>query len=145
MEIAFSFDTTFSMSSYLDGVRGHLQNIVTRLFADIPSLRISIMAHGDYFDKANYVTKFVDLTNDATKLTDFVSKVGGTDGGDYPECYELVLRQMRTDLGWTPGTKRALVMIGDAIPHEVDYYGNTQKIDWKEEVIGLRDMVCLLF
>ena len=141
MEIAFSFDTTGSMNSYLQGVRNHLQDIVTRLFADIPTLRISIMAHGDYCDSRNYVTKHVDLTNDVVKLTNFVKNVKSTGGGDWEECYELVLRQMQTHVNWAPGTQRALVMIGDAIPHEKTYAQNKLKIDWKKEVVALRNMV----
>ena len=141
MEIAFSFDTTGSMNSFLRGVRDHLQDIVTRLFADIPTLRISIMAHGDYSDYGNYVTKHVDLTNDVSKLTKFVKKVKSTHGGDWPECYELVLRQMQTRVSWAPGTKRVLVMIGDAVPHEKNYALNKERIDWTKEVIALRNIV----
>ena len=141
MEIAFSFDTTGSMNSFLRGVRDHLQDIVTRLFADIPTLRISIMAHGDYSDYENYVTKHVDLTNDVSKLTKFVKNVKSTHGGDWPECYELVLRQMQTRVSWAPGTQRALVMIGDAVPHEKTYALNKKKIDWRKEVVALGNMV----
>jgi hypothetical protein len=33
----------------------------------------------------------------------FVEDVGATGGGDADECYELVLRQARTQLAWTAG------------------------------------------
>lgn len=54
-------------------------------------------------------------------------------GGDWEECYELVLYEARTKLSWTPGTQRSLVMIGDAIPHSTSYPMNTLKLDWKKE------------
>ncbi len=44
-----------------------------------------------------------------------------TGGGDWEECYELVLHQVQTQLNWSPGSQRALVMIGDAIPHDTTY------------------------
>ena len=74
--------------------------------------------------------------------------MSATGGGDADECYELVLRQVlyctvlyctllilyctvlyctvllhqaRTQLSWTPGSVRSLVMIGDCNPHGPGY------------------------
>lgn len=58
-------------------------------------------------------------------------------GGDWPECYELVLYEARTKLSWSPGTQRSLVMIGDAIPHDTSYPMNEMKLDWKKEAARL--------
>ena len=62
-----------------------------------------------------------------------------TGGGDWEECYELVLHEARTKLSWTPGTQRSLVMIGDATPHPPSYHMNTLKLDWKKEAKQLYD------
>ncbi|KAH3864180.1 uncharacterized protein LOC127870262 [Dreissena polymorpha] len=141
MEIVFSFDTTGSMSSYLAEVRGRVSDMVQRLQADIPGIKVSLFAHGDYCDAhTSYVTKFVDLTNDLPKLVDFAQTVGSTGGGDSDECYELVLHEVRTKLSWTPGTQRALVMIGDCNPHEPSYKQNTLKLDWRKEADALGKM-----
>ncbi|WAR07458.1 hypothetical protein MAR_017416 [Mya arenaria] len=137
MEIVFSFDTTGSMSSCLAEVRGRVSDMAQRLQADIPGIRIGIFAHGDYCDKHNYITKHVDLTTDIAKLMDFVQKVKATSGGDSDECYELVLHEVRTKLSWTPGTQRALVMIGDCNPHEPNYPQNKLKLDWRKEADAL--------
>ena len=67
-------------------------------------------------------------------------------GGDWAECYELVMKEAREQLTWTPGTNRVLVMIGDARPHSLDDYGRKfklEKIDWKEETEKLLSTVCL--
>ena len=134
IEIAFSFDTTGSMNSCINVVKAKVQEVITRLFSDIPSLRIAVLAHGDYCDRASsYVTKFVDFSSNQKELCEFVRSVGGTSGGDYEECYELALRQVREELSWTAGTQRSLVMIGDAIPHPPSYNMNTDNIDWKTE------------
>ncbi|XP_052782003.1 uncharacterized protein LOC128218385 [Mya arenaria] len=137
MEIVFSFDTTGSMSSCLNEVRGRISDMAQRLQADIPGIKIGIFAHGDYCDKHNYITKHVDLTTDITKLMDFVQNVKPTGGGDSDECYELVLHEVRTKLSWTPGTQRALVMIGDCNPHEPNYPQNKLKLDWRKEADAL--------
>lgn len=137
MEIVFSFDTTGSMYSYLDEVRGRVSDMVQRLQADIPGIKMAIFAHGDYCDRSTYITKYVDLTDDVAKLVDFVQNVERTGGGDADECYELVLHEVRTKLSWTPGTQRALVMIGDCNPHEPNYPQNTMKLNWRNEADSL--------
>ena len=53
-----------------------------------------MLAHGDYCDKNNYITKWVDFTNDEKSLCKFVNGVSSTGGGDWEECYELVLHQV---------------------------------------------------
>ncbi|XP_060569533.1 uncharacterized protein LOC132727946 [Ruditapes philippinarum] len=133
MEIVFSFDTTGSMSSCLAEVRGRVADMAQRLQADIPGIKMAIFAHGDYCDKHNYVTKFVDFTDDVTKLVDFAQNVSSTGGGDADECYELVLHEVRTKLSWTPGSQRALVMIGDCNPHEPNYPQNKLRLNWRVE------------
>ncbi|GFR71866.1 von Willebrand factor type A [Elysia marginata] len=135
LEIVFSFDTTGSMFGYLEEIRAKLRELIQRLQADIPAIRVAVIAHGDYCDaSSSYVTKFLDLTTDVVSLCDFVHTVGRTGGGDAPECYELVLREIRTKLSWSAGSRRAVVIIGDNLPHEVDYPQNKLRIDWKEEV-----------
>ncbi|KAK3610616.1 hypothetical protein CHS0354_009075 [Potamilus streckersoni] len=138
MEVAFSFDTTGSMSSCLDELRSRLQDMVQRLQADIPGIRIAIFAHGDYCDHTTYVTKYVDFTDNVAELCNFVKNAGPTGGGDADECYELVLYEVRTKLSWTPGSQRLLVLIGDSNPHKPNYPQNTMKLDWKAEVKKLK-------
>ena len=137
IEIIISFDTTGSMSYYLDEVKNKIQDIIQRLFMDIPNMKIGVMAHGDYCDeKVFYLMQKVDFTNDVGSLCQFVKDVEGTGGGDFEECYEWVLSQVR-GLSWTPGTQRSLIMIGDAIPHEADYELNKEKLDWRAEADAL--------
>ena len=146
MEIVFSFDTTGSMCSCLDEVRGRVQDMVQRLQSDIPGIRIAIFAHGDYCDKGRtYVIKYEDLTDDVPKLCNFAKSVGGTGGGDADECYELVMHHVRMKLSWTPGSQRALVLIGDCNPHEPDYPLNTRKLNWRDEADKLGRDVSICF
>ena len=135
VEVVFSFDTTGSMYPCLAQVRKKLGGAVSRLMKEIPGIRIGIIAHGDYCDEgSSYVTKILDLTDDQGAITRFVERVGPTGGGDAPECYELVLNQAR-GLSWTPGYSKALVLIGDDVPHPVSQ--NPRKLDWRAEVNAL--------
>lgn len=135
IDVCISFDTTGSMYPCLTQVRRSIKEVVNKLFKDIPNLRISIIAHGDYCDVGNpYVITVKDFSNDENELIDFINNVKPTYGGDAPECYELVLNQSRTNLSWQSGTAKVLILIGDDIPHGPSYPGNVNKIDWRNEL-----------
>lgn len=141
IEMIITFDTTGSMYPCLSEVRRKVDTTAKRLFEVIPNLRLGIIAHGDYCDKHIYVTKHLALTSDPNAVSYFVKNVEPTGGGDAPECYELVLREL-TQLKWTEGSKRIVVMIGDEVPHPVAH--NPGKIDWRDEVSNLLDMGVLI-
>ena len=142
MQIVFSFDTTGSMGGALKAVRDHLCDMVQRLQTDIPAITTAVVAHGDYCDEVNrYITKHIDFTDNLPGLVHFVNNVEMTFGGDEPEAYEVMLRLVRRDLKWSPGSQRVLVVIGDAYPHPADDRQNKDKIDWKEETSLLQKMV----
>ncbi|XP_067934658.1 uncharacterized protein [Watersipora subatra] len=154
LELIFSFDTTGSMYSCLDEVRKNLEKMISRILTDIPNIRIAVFAQGDYCDESStYVTQFLDFTTDKSKLVKFVKEVKGSGGGDYEECYELVLQQARTELSWTSGSQRALVMIGDAIPHSVADYKQIMRdfsfvkkaVDWRKEADLLVGIGCRVY
>ena len=140
IDLVISFDTTGSMYPCLAVLRETVAKAVKRLFKDIPELRVGIIAHGDYCDSVNsYVTKILDLTTDEDSICRFVKTVSPTNGGDTPECYELVLHQSRS-LAWQAGKSKVLVLIGDDIPHGPSYVGNTKKLDWRNELGCLQEM-----
>ncbi|MEW8547730.1 MAG: hypothetical protein AB2693_29835 [Candidatus Thiodiazotropha sp.] len=80
------------------------------------------------------------MTRDIKQLCDFVSGVEGTGGGDPEECYELVLN-LAGKFSWTPGSQKALVVIGDSEPHNPEYDLNVDNLDWREEAKKLAAVV----
>jgi hypothetical protein len=137
-DVVFSFDTTGSMSQCIGEVRRKVKQVISRLFQEIPGIKIGIVAHGDYCDqKDTYLMKQVDIGATESEIIQFVESVGNTNGGDYPEAYEYVLRKVQS-MSWTSDSMRALVMIGDAYPHEKS--NNPENIDWKEEVEEIKKM-----
>jgi hypothetical protein len=134
VDVLITFDTTGSIYPCLTQVRRECQKMVKRLFADIPGLRIGILAHGDYCDaRTSYVTKGMDFSADAEKICKFIEKVERTGGGDAPECYELVLHEARS-FSWKAGNVKVVVLIGDDEPHPANDHQNTKKIDWRNEL-----------
>jgi hypothetical protein len=128
-DIVFSFDTTGSMYPCLSEVKRNLKDLLDKLLVEVPNLRIGIIAHGDYCDENNpYLIKMMELTNDKEKLINFINTVESTSGGDYEEAYEYVLHKA-LELNWESKKMRALVIIGDAPPHEKNKYN----LDWREE------------
>lgn len=138
IEVVFSFDTTGSMYPCLTQVRRKIKSTATRLVEEIPDIRIGIIAHGDYCDQGRtYVIKVLDLTGDINTIASFVENVEPTDGGDTPECYELVLHDAQ-DLSWASKATKALVLIGDDVPHPPAQ--NPKRLNWRTELDRLTEM-----
>ena len=135
IDVVLTFDTTGSMYPCLTQVRRVIVSLCKTLFDDIPDLRLAIIAHGDYCDKNHpYITKIMDFSSNLPYIIDFVRNVEPTNGGDTPECYELVLYEARTKLKWKSGRSKVVVMIGDDVPHGPSYPDNVLKIDWRNEL-----------
>lgn len=149
-EIVISFDDTGSMHTIRARVRRHVNDLTRRLFSTDPSIRLGIVAHGDYCDDLDsnrrahgfYLMKSCPLTNDPVVISRFINEVGPTGGCGPYAAYEYVLNKMRT-FNWTAGISKAIVLIGDEPPHDTSWpemrslVGHT--IDWRNEATILRD------
>lgn len=142
LDMVIAFDTTGSMSTYINAVKTHVKELVPKLFSSNPDLRIGIVAFGDYCDmKAptlyGKAYQVLDLTNDENKIIKFINEAQDTSGGDGDEFYELVIKKITEETAWREGSTKAVLLIADAAPHKVGYsYKNIVKnaqIDWREE------------
>lgn len=142
VEAVFEWDTTGSMYPCVGEVRRKIEGSLTKLFKEIPSLKIGLGANGDYCDKGKtYVTAWHDLSSNIHDLCQFVRNVKNTDGGDLPECYERVLHEAR-ELNWSHNAKKVLVLTADDVPHPVHDRQNIQHnggkgLDWRTEADAL--------
>lgn len=142
LDMVIAFDTTGSMSAYINAVKTHVKELVPKLFSSNPDLRIGIVAFGDYCDmKAptlyGKAYQVLDLTNDENKIIKFINEAQDTSGGDGDEFYELVIKKITEETAWREGSTKAVLLIADAAPHKVGYsyrsiVSNAQ-IDWREE------------
>jgi hypothetical protein len=133
-DFVISFDTTGSMYPCLTEVRERVAELVQRLFSQNPDARISIAAHGDYCDaRSTYVmvnTPFKDVSEKQV-LIDFAKNVKKTNGGDGPECYELVLFNVG-NMHWQADNK-VFIIFADAVPHDARETQNYLGLDWRTE------------
>jgi hypothetical protein len=137
IDVVFSFDTTGSMRTAIAQVRRVVHEVTSRLFAQVPNLHVGIITHGDYCDGSRVIT-LQDLTDDQRLICDFIRTAPDTNGGDTPECYELVLNRARS-LHWRSGHAKVLALIGDDVPHGPSYPQNTQHLDWRNELGLLKE------
>jgi len=136
-DILISFDTTGSMYPALTEVRNRASDTVKRILS-IPGARVAIIAHGDYYDKkTTYVTKILPFTSSVNEVVRFINEVKQTNGGDSPECYELVMHEAQ-NLSWRHEARKAMIMIGDNVPHQPHEKQNYLHLDWREELIRLQ-------
>jgi Mg-chelatase subunit ChlD len=141
-EVVFVFDTTGSMHSALEEAKRNIRETCTRLFSDCPNMRIAICGLGDYCDSPARILTTLDFTNNAETIQKFIGSVPQTGGGDGPEAYEFALEYVRTKLSWTAGSRRSMVLIGDAQAHsaqlakaQMNAYGfeNARELNWRDE------------
>lgn len=154
MAIVISFDTTGSMRRCIAQVRQKLRDLVEMMSADIPGLKIGLIAHGDYCDGENAIMS-LDLTDDLEQIMNFINTAPDTSGGCAPECYELALQTARK-MSWTE-EGGSVVIIGDDEPHEADprraniNWGNEvnvvnpDNIDWRDEVRTMLELNVKVF
>jgi len=141
VQIVWSYDTTGSMSSCLETVKGSIRELSERLLRDIPALEIGLIAHGDYCDRdSSYLVKTMPFSSDPLSIAAWVSSVGPTGGGDAPEAYEIALRSAARDFAWRPEARKVLALIGDEEPHTASFPGNTDHVDWKIELEQLASL-----
>lgn len=142
LDMVIAFDTTGSMSAYINAVKTHVKELVPKLFSSNPNLRIGIVAFGDYCDmksKDNFGKAYqvLDLTNNENEVISFVKNAQDTSGGDGDEFYELVIKKITEETSWREGSTKAVLLIADARPHGIGYTyrGRVEnnQIDWKEE------------
>lgn len=142
LDMVIAFDTTGSMCSYIEAVRRHVIDLIPKLFAANPKLKVSIVAFGDYCDmksKSDFGNAYqvIDLTDNEDKLIRFVKKARNTYGGDGDEFYELVLKKIIEETSWREGSTKSVLLIADASPHGIGYsFGDiviNNQIDWREE------------
>lgn len=146
-DVVIAFDTTGSMSSYIDAVKLRVKVMIPEMFRNIPNLKMKIVAFGDYCDmksKHEFGKAYQEsaMTHDENVLIDFVSKAQNTSGGDGDEFYELVIKKVTEETPWRDG-KKLFILIADCEPHQVGYSFNdhvvNNQIDWKEEAKKARD------
>lgn len=151
-DMVIAFDTTGSMSSYINAVKKHVKELIPELLKTNPNMKIGIVAFGDYCDMKSATVfgnayQVLPLTDNRDKIINFIKNAKNTDGGDGDEFYELVIKKITEETSWRKDSVKSVLLIADCAPHPVGYsYDeiiNNAQINWRTEakksaVLGIK-------
>jgi Mg-chelatase subunit ChlD len=119
LEIVFVCDSTGSMGVTLQAAKDTMALMLGVLRRLVPDARFGIVTYRDRGKAEEYLTRHLPLSDDVWRAVQFVQSIVANGGGDQPEAVrdglELAFAQ-----AWRPGTRRVVVLVGDAPPHERD-------------------------
>jgi len=120
VDIAFLMDTTGSMQSQIDRLKGTLKAIHFQLtqLSTKPDIRFALVAYRDRGD--DYVTKMQGFTADMGQFQTVLDKLEADGGGDTPEDLQEAFANALHKLEWRSNAVRIGFFISDATLH-ADY------------------------
>ena len=137
LDIIMAFDTTGSMSAYIKEVRENIGFVSQALF-DTIKMRIALVGIGDHCD-GDKMMQIRDYTTNITTLKQNIESIANTGGGDAPEAYECLFKELNR---WEYPNPTAMVMIIDSYPHGMSTKspdnGCPFKVDYKKELTELK-------
>jgi Mg-chelatase subunit ChlD len=133
LDVVFVFDATSSMAQFLRQVKFKIVNLCMTFKMLVPTTRIGLVAYRDQGD--DFVTKAYPLTHKTQQLQKFLQSINPVGGGDYEEAVYEGLRKAIDEFNWNKGSKKIILVIGDAPPHKQDM----QKV--KELIIKFKNQM----
>jgi len=118
LDVVFVFDATSSMAQFLRQVKVKIANLCMTFKMLVPTARIGLVAYRDQGD--DFVTKKYPLTHKTQQLQKFLQGIDPVGGGDYEEAADEGLRVAVNEFNWEKGSKKIILLIGDAPPHKQD-------------------------
>lgn len=136
LDIVFVFDSTSSMAEFLKQVKTKIENLVTTFKKLVPTARIGLITYRDRGDE--FVTRKHPLTYGTKSLQLFLRDIDPAGGGDREEAVDEALRVAVEELAWRQHSKKIILVIGDAPPHQEDMSKVTELVDkFKNEMNGM--------
>jgi Mg-chelatase subunit ChlD len=120
-DIEIAIDTTGSMGPSIDQAKADATHLVESVRESIPDASFAVVQFRDSGDAPEYEV-VQPLTDSAASVQTAISGLEPGGGGDAPEAYNLVFHNSYTpalagDIGWRSGSRKFVVVIGDAEPH----------------------------
>jgi hypothetical protein len=136
LDIVFVFDSTSSMAEFLKQVKNKVANLVITFKKLVPTARIGLITYRDKGD--DFVTKKHPLTYGTKSLQLFLRDIDPAGGGDREEAVDEALRVAIEELEWRKHSKKIILVIGDAPPHQEDMLTVKKLIEkFKDEMNGM--------
>lgn len=119
VDIEIAIDTTGSMTPSIENAQRDAHTIVAKTQQTLPNARFAIVQFRDQGDTPEYEV-VQPITADGSAIAAAIARLRADGGGDSPESYNLVFQRAVTDqaaLGFRPGSRKLLFVLGDAEPH----------------------------
>lgn len=138
LDVYIAFDTTGSMNSYIAAAREGLGEITENLLQGDSDIRLSFNGIGDHCDGRDWLQMYA-LTNNADEAKGSIEEIAETNGGDEPEAYECLALALAQRIPVdSSGRKRAVVLIGDSLPHGIIDEPCEKEGDYKKAFEAMR-------
>jgi hypothetical protein len=129
-DILIAFDTTGSMAPSIAAAKDDAQNILSSVSDFTPNARFAIASFRDRFYPGGQYSLLSSFSSSTSKLVAAIAKlkaVGTTNAAKdtNAEAYNLLFHQTYSDsrIGWNPTSRKIVVVIGDAEPHNAGAEG----------------------
>jgi len=128
LEVMFVFDSTGSMGGPITEVRNRIRQLMKVVNYIVPNARIGMVTYRDKkqydLDDYEYTVKYLGLQkgnkDGLDKLQRFLRETEAYGGGDIPEAVLDGVQTAVQKAGWTPSTKKVIIVFGDAPPRPED-------------------------
>jgi von Willebrand factor type A domain-containing protein len=125
-DLVIAIDTNGSMGAAIAQARSQATALVNSIHTDIPDANFAVVDFKDASDgpAAEYNLRQSN-TNNATAVQSAINAMTADGGGDFPKAQNLLLSKAATDdpALWCSGSRRFVVLITDAPPHDADTHG----------------------
>lgn len=136
LDVVFVFDSTASMTAYLNEVKRKIEKLVLTFKKLVPACRIGLVTYRDNLDE--YVTKTHPLTYGTASLKAFLNSIEAKGGYDFEEAIDEALRVAVEEIAWNKKSRKFVLLIGDAPPHKEAMPATVAVIKkFKEEMGGI--------
>lgn len=112
-DIVFLIDKTASMNDDIDKVQNSMELILDYL-KKFDNVKVGLAEYGDKNWHYDLWYNRLDLSNDIDGMKDFLKEYKTIGNPDVPESVNDAIVKTVTEMNWTDGNKRLLLVIGDA-------------------------------
>ncbi len=136
LDVVFVFDATASMQSFLFEVKQKIEGLAEAFKKLVPTCRIGLVAYRDVDEESEFVTRVHPLTYGITSFFDFLSDIAPKGGADRAEAVFEGLTAAVEEIDWNEESKKFILIIGDAPPHQKDMSNTLELVDRFRQEMG---------
>ncbi|HLW70649.1 MAG TPA: vWA domain-containing protein [Candidatus Binataceae bacterium] len=116
-EVTLVIDGTGSMLRVMADAKDKMRQLVLSIHRLVPAARIGIVVYGGRGEPI----EVQPLTVSPDKLIGFLESIKAHNGGEWQEDLLGAVRTSIDRMGWKPGTRKVIVLVGDTPPFNEDY------------------------